>query len=434
MTMSIILADAIDKGFINVCTQSVTLAANDVLLFRFSFRKVGSAAFPSFTWNSLPCTIFSDQNSRDVRTLCGYIKAPVGATANLVSPTSPTFAQANLGIVVVRSPTNAMLSNPVKSFGVAKLDTETPHVLPSIPITGLVANDLAVSFLDWLGWDKDYANVQSTTAVPSAPLSLSDSVQNSNNLNCPGRMYISTATGITGSQSFAHTKSGAGNPMYNAAVVVLYESLYVVDSFNSSSDIKAGQTGIPYTTTGFTSITGITSNQAGVTVGSIADSSGDGTASVSGFADGVQYPSLPASVTYTFSDGTNTAPITKNLTLPDGWTQVSFVNATPFNDRVFAWHLQQDGISIADGTRAIYPIILDGGGNPAFEVLANGDTDSDALRTVKIWVRDVSTGLMSEWDVTLEEGGEVVNASRVRNLTADIITAVSLSARSLSAS
>lgn len=407
MAMSIILADAIDKGFINVCTQSVTLATNDVLLFRFTFRKVGSAAFPSFTWNGLPCTIFMDQDSRDVRSLCGYIKAPAGATANLVSPTSPTFAQANLGIVVVRSPTNAMLSNPVKSSATAKSDTETTYVLPSVPITGLVANDLSVSFLDWLGWDKAYSVVQSTTAVPSAPLTLADSVQNSNNLNDPGRMYISTATGVTGSQNFAHTKSGAGSPMYNAAVVVLYESLYVVDSFNASDDIKAGQTGVPYTTTGFTSVTSITTNQAGVTVGGIADSSGDGTANVSGFVEGGQYPILPASVTYTFSDGTNSAPITKTLTVPAGWEQVAFVNATPFNNRVFAWHLQQAGISIADGTRVISPI------TPGFSFLPNGDTDSDALRTVTAWVRDVSTGTMSQWNVTIDEGGEVVSVIRV---------------------
>lgn len=426
MSMSIITADAVNFGSLVTCTQSVTLATNDVLLFNFSWRVTGSANFPTWNWNGSACTIISTQTSRNVVSIRGYIKATAGATANLVSATSPTQSQGNLQYVVVRSATNAMLPNPIKSFASVKVDTETPYALPSVPITGLIANDLCVSFLDWLGWDKDFANTISTTAAPASPLSLSDSVQNSVNLNAPGRAYLSTATGLTGSQSFTHTRTGSGNCMYNAAIVVLYESLVLIDDINGAFPIYSGQAAIPFSTTGFIAneITSATTDTAGVTVSGIVNNGdGTGTIDVSDMADGVAYPILPATIEFTFGDGTNTATLEKTLELEAGWETVVYENAFPLSDRTFCWYLDQAGISIADGTRVTWETIS------GFAFTAAGGTISDAERTVLAKVRPIDTGIMSFWTVTINEAGEVVSAES--SLTAAGLVSRGLVARGL---
>lgn len=188
---------------------------------------------------------------------------------------------------------------------------------------------------------------------------------------------------------------------------VEYIPAQTVDSINSGSDITSGQTSIPFTTTGFISntITAITTNRTGVTCSAISNSGGGaGTFSLSDFSDGVAYPALPSTVTYTFTDGTNTAQITEGLILKSGWSQVTYASAIPLNDRVFCWWLDQAGVSISDGTMVYWPT------TSGLAFLSNGDTSSDSERTITAFVRDISTGLMSEWVVTINDAGVVINA------------------------
>jgi hypothetical protein len=306
MGINTILADSVDKGLINTLTHSITLAANDVLLFRFTFRKAATpATFASFTWNGLPCTMIIDQNSRDVRSLVGFIKAPAGATANL----------------------NAFLSNPVKTFAVSKRDTDTTYALPSIAIADLLPSDFVASFLDWLGHDKDYANVISTTAAPALPLAQSDVAQNSNNLNNPGRLYLSSASSINGAQTFSYTRTGAGNAMYNNAIVVLFESLYLI---NTLTDPLVMGGAYSATFTGFVdgpatlSFSGVSSEHEIV--------SGATTDVLPGFSDGLLCPFLPATnITVTETQGSNTATIIRSIALPVDWKRVVDASNNPAN-------------------------------------------------------------------------------------------------------
>lgn len=198
-----------------------------------------------------------------------------------------------------------------------------------------------------------------------------------------------------------------------------------ITGINGGSPIVNGQAAIPFTSDGFGSITSITTNRTGVTCSNIVNSGGGaGTFDLSDMVDGVAYPILPTTVTYTFSDGTNTGTIIEDLELEPGWEQVSLVAAYPLNDRMFVWHLDQAGISIDDGTIIYSPIIA------GFAFLPNGDSESDAERTVPAKVRDIVTGLISEWTVTINEAGEVVSADR--GLSVAGLSEAGLSVRGLS--
>lgn len=232
--------------------------------------------------------------------------------------------------------------------------------------------------------------------------------------NTSGAMVVSTqgVTRGTINQANVNTNWRAGVGTRNAANISSFSSIYTasqsVDSINGGSPIVNGQTAVPFTSTGFNAntITAITTNRSGVTASGIVNSGGGaGTFNISDMIDGGAYPSLPTTVTYTFSDGTNTATIDEDLNLEPGWEQVTYANASPINDRVFCWHLDQSGISIADGTIVIWQALA------GFAFTANGDSESDSERTVLAKVRDESTGLISFWTVTINDAG-VVAANR----------------------
>jgi hypothetical protein len=432
MSINPILIDSIDKGFINTCTHSVTLAANQVLWFRLEYRKAATpAVFTTFTWNGIQCTMHLDEDSRDVRCVSGYIKATVGATANLVSNTSAVFAAANLTIAVVESTTNSFLSNPIKAAYTSKSDTETSYVLPSIAATGLAAGDFIIAALTWLGQDKAYANVQSTTAAPSAPLTLSDSVQNSNNLNSPGRSYLSTATGLTGSQTFAHTKTGAGSPMYNYAVVVLYESLYLINTLTSPLVPGGAFSG---------TCTGFANGAATISSGGVSVAVTIASGAFSGIwpmpVDGAAYPVLPATgQTITLTQGANSATILNTISIPAGYSAVTFVDAITADNTYLGKFIQEDGFTVNGGQFVYLP--YNNTGTPGDQFIVNPDSGFTVVGngTVTGWFRpSTGTGAGNTYLYTFNiVSGAVVSSARIKALpiTAEKITALPITAEKM---
>jgi hypothetical protein len=219
-----------------------------------------------------------------------------------------------------------------------------------------------------------------------------------------------TQRGTTFSQANANTDWRAGVFVRDSgrmeSLVSAYTPAQSVTSINNGNPIAAGQTGVPFETTGFSggAVTSITSNQPGVTISNIVLSGandGKGTFDISGFSEEGLYPSLPANVEYTFANGAATAKISQSLTIPQAYSQVTYANASALNSRVFAWHLLSAGISIANGTRIIW---LD---TPDFAFLDNGDTTSTAgtVMIVTAWARNEATGKMSEWIVTIGDAG-----------------------------
>lgn len=415
MTMNIVLADAIAKPLVNSVTNSVTLTANDFLIFHVVWRKTGSAAasaFNTFTWNGQPCTIAIDQNSRDIRSITGYVKANSSATANLVSSVSSVYTQVNLDILVVRSPTNAMLSNPIKSYAVTKSDDEAVWVAPSISVSGLVPNDISVAFLDWAGHSKTLASVVTTTATPDLPLTLSDSVQQTDNPANPGRAYISSATGLTGSQTFSYSRVGAGAPMYNASVIVLYESLTLLDTITNPLVPNAAFTA---TCTGF-SDGAATLSFAGISI-PVTIAAGVFNGTVPMIADNVLWPKLPATgQTYTLTQGVKVATlIGQSISLPTLFEVVRDIALAPANfyglvtddTKYLAYNFAAQGNPLTVNDTAVFPTSF------GYKIKQSSEIsvaiDSPMPRTDTIYIYRGASGKYFEHTVILNSIGEIVD-------------------------
>jgi len=405
-----ILEDAISWGSLVTCSQSVTLAQNDVLVFAFTFRKTGSATFPTWTWNGTPCTMIADINDRDARTVIGYIKAPVSATGSLVSAASPTQSQGNLMLHVARSDSNSFLSNPVKVFGTSELDTETPWVAPSIPITGLVAGDMVVSFLNFLGWDSSFGNITSVTATPNSPLTLSDSVQNSVNPGSPGRAYLSKTTGLTGSQTFSYTKVGTGNNMYTNAIVVLYESLFLIDTLTSPLVPNAAFSG---TCTGYAD-GAATLSFSGVSI-SVTIASGAFSGTIPMIADNTAWPRLPATGrTITLTQGANSATILRDISLPSGYDTTRNEASNPANffavvtdhDQFLGAHFLAAGNPLTTSQSWMF---VASGGRKVYQDSSVEADESSLPRTDIDFKYDDSLGKYFEHSVTMTAAGVVID-------------------------
>lgn len=97
---------------------------------------------------------------------------------------------------------------------------------------------------------------------------------------------------------------------------------YVVDTI--TDPVEIGGT-LSFTTTGFATLTAITTDQTGITVSGITGV--DGSADVDDWQDGEICVDLPAAATYTFTDGTNSALIEGDVTIPSTYTRV--VAASP---------------------------------------------------------------------------------------------------------
>lgn len=110
------------------------------------------------------------------------------------------------------------------------------------------------------------------------------------------------------------TMSFTGSPTLDADTPWLSFSVDTIDD-----PIEAGDS-FSYTTSGFSSLTAITTDKSGVTVSGI--SGVDGTATLSGWNDAALYPALPSSVQFTFTDGTNNATKNSNISVPVGYTRV----------------------------------------------------------------------------------------------------------------
>ena len=125
------------------------------------------------------------------------------------------------------------------------------------------------------------------------------------------------------------------------------------------------------------------------------------------YVDGQTYPDLVGSHNFIVtSTGSQTATLSVPLNLKTGWSQVALASAVTGDDTYFSEVLDTDGVSIADGTRITWPTTA------GFAFLADGGIESDIERTVNAWVRDVVSGIMYEYNVTVDEFGNVVSATR----------------------
>lgn len=182
---------------------------------------------------------------------------------------------------------------------------------------------------------------------------------------------------------------------------------YVVDSI--TDPVEAGGT-ITYATSGFASLTAITTNQTGITVSGMTGV--DGTATVAGWANNAVYPDLPVGVTYTFTDGTNSDTIEGAVIKPVAYTRLPMASPVLTAGYLAGDILAQTGRTHVSGdimfhtTYGNFALAADTG----YTVSTNG--------TIDLWVRvaaGADAGKMFYYDVTITESGAVVITGTSKN-------------------
>jgi len=175
---------------------------------------------------------------------------------------------------------------------------------------------------------------------------------------------------------------------------------YIVDSI--TDPVEVGGT-LTYTTSGFASLTAITTNQTGITVSGITGV--DGTATVAGWVDNSVYPDLPVDVTYTFTDGTNSGTIDGTVTNPASYTRLPIASPVLTSGYLAGDIFAQTGRTIVSGDIFNYTVyddlVIDA--DTGYTVSSEGSFD--------LWVRiaaGTDAGKMFYYTVTITESGAVV--------------------------
>lgn len=141
------------------------------------------------------------------------------------------------------------------------------------------------------------------------------------------------------------------------------------------------------------------------------------------------YPVLPAaSQTFTATQAAITSTITANISLPDGYSAVTFAGATTSDSTYIGKFIQDDGFTVNGGQFAYVPYSdFVANANSGFAVTGNG--------TVTGWFRpSTGTGAGNAYYYTFNiQGGVITDSSPVRSLTATGLTDTGLTARALSA-
>lgn len=401
----------ISKGLVNSLSDSISLQAGDLLLYAIHNRDNHQFAAP--TWNGqtlIEAAALSPFSYFKVF----YVLAAATATANLTS-TAAGFTDTNVAWVRFRSSTNSFTSTPFRDVKTISYTSGT-YANPSVTLAGLVAGDNVASFLAWSGWNTAFGNVQSTTAVESN-LTAEGVVQNSSNQNTPGRTYLSSGTGYTGNTAVGYTKSGAGSPVHGMIAIAVQESSQLISTFTDPVVPGSPASG---TQTGFAN-GAITADFGGLTfTGTVSGSALSG--SVSSFVDGGLCPLLPAaSVSGTFTQGGNTASLTRAVSVPAGLRELRDGGGSPAN---FAGLVLGDpkylGQSFADAGNPLttldrsyvdpsYGLTIDQDGRIRLNATDHPTDPVPSLpHTTTIWVRRGADGRVYSHSIVISESGAVV--------------------------
>lgn len=424
----------IARGDSNSMSYSITLAAGDVLLFAITNRAY------AYSWNA---PAWNGQTMAEVVSIAHpngplkvfSLKAEESATANLTSATSTGgFTVTSVAWVIFKSSTQSFSDTPFRDIKTLSYSSGT-YADPSVTLDGLAAGDNVAAFLGWLGWGPSFSNVQSTTATENN-LAAGGVVQNSNNLNTPGRMYISTGEGYTGSTVVGYNRVGAGDPMHTFAAIAVYESsqlLTIATDLTPGSSRTDACTGFP---DGAATI-----SFSGVSV-PVTVSSNSITWTVPALADGATWPRIPSTGTIiTLTQGELSANATGNITLPPGY------NTLRVGDVDGGVPANFSGIVTDDPKFLGYHLTLttsDTWYNPAInglKVYRNGDVESNeflvdgvtlALPRTDAHFQQDASGLLTLHNVTMTPAGGLI--VETPGLTAASLTMTGLTMRGLTMS
>jgi len=243
---------------------------------------------------------------------------------------------------------------------------------------------------------------------------VADATENVNIVDDSGTLTSLTADGGAGRCGYrlqSRSSTGAANAaswtiplseQWSAIGINFSDDIYIVDTVTDPVEPSGTLT---YATSGFSSITGITTNLTGVTVGSISDTAGDGTAVVSGFVEGGLYPILPTAVSYTFTDGSNNAAKNGNISVSAGYTKLTI--GTP----LFSANTIPSAIFSATGRVIATSDIFYHTSYGDLAITDDGDWTATDAGSFDLWLRvaaGADAGKMYNYTITITESGAVV--------------------------
>lgn len=212
-------------------------------------------------------------------------------------------------------------------------------------------------------------------------------------------------TDTTYTPTYAAAISRAGRLRNMASI---YTPAQTVTSINGGSPITSSQSAVAADTTGFTGIpTTITTNATGVTCGTIS-----GTTNAPAWVqpirtDGAVFPKSGTVVTYTFTNGAETA--NGDQTINKDSDQTAVIVASPINDDItclFGAIFAETGRSAANGDEVYHTVPV---GMSDLVVNPDGTMEVTNAGTFDCWVWTLATGVNYYYSVTITENGVVIN-------------------------
>lgn len=184
-------------------------------------------------------------------------------------------------------------------------------------------------------------------------------------------------------------------------------SVFTVTSINGGSPITSSQSAVAAITTGFTGLpTTITTNATGVTCGTIT-----GTTNAPAWVqpirtDGAIFPKSGTVVTYTFTNGSETASGTQTIIKDANQTKV--VVASPINDDItclFGAIFAATGRSAANDDEVYHTVPA---GMSDLVINPDGTMSVTNAGTFPCWIWTAATGINYYYWVTITESGVVI--------------------------
>jgi len=200
----------------------------------------------------------------------------------------------------------------------------------------------------------------------------------------------------------------AGSVVANTAWAVYFETEDIapattINTINGSSfgAVKAGSTGNTVTTT--SSFTPASGTHGGKAISAIAGSAGSYTFTSAAYVDGATFPEPDTAQTFTLTDGTTTPTASSVYSSPDGMSSVVIVNPETIDNT----YLTEAIAGITNPDRIVFP--TEGGD---FSIAADGKITCASAGARVLWWWKSSTQVMTQLNVTVNEAGGVVSASR----------------------
>lgn len=200
--------------------------------------------------------------------------------------------------------------------------------------------------------------------------------------------------------------SGSPSTLDALIEVVTVATGATVTSINSGTPITAGKTTIPSTSTGFTGLPiSITTNASGVTCSNIGGSVNAATFDISDRVDGGLYPKSGTSVTFTFTNGSESGALAQSVVKKANETTVAISSPLFIANTIPQAILSQTGRTVATGDDFYHTTYDD------LVITASGDYTVSSAGTFDLWLwvsSGADAGKMFFYSVTVTESGLVV--------------------------